>query len=70
MDLCPACGNGKQWSTTLTNPESQLPVTAGAKIPRDKQDNYSQQAIQQLQEFIKQQTGVDLQHVAQSSHDL
>ncbi|MEM7361007.1 MAG: hydroxymethylglutaryl-CoA reductase [Pseudomonadota bacterium] len=40
-----------------------------ARIPRDRDNNYSEQAIEQRQSFVKEQTGVALHHVAQSSHD-
>ena len=38
-----------------------------AKIPRDKTDNYSPAAIKTRQDFVAQQTGVTLKHVAHSS---
>ena len=41
-----------------------------ARIPRDKDNNYSSQAVTQRQEFVKQQTGVGLNHVANMSGDL
>ena len=39
------------------------------KIPRDASDNYSSDAIQMRQQFIQEQTGTSLRHVAHSSLD-
>ena len=47
-------------------PESDL---RAARIPRDKENDYSQNAIEQRQAFVKQQTGIELNHVAHSSID-
>ena len=38
------------------------------KIPRSK-DNYSPEAVNKRQQFITEKTGVNLEHVAHSSHD-
>ena len=38
------------------------------KIPRSK-DNYSPEAVNKRQQFITEKTGVNLKHVAHSSHD-
>ena len=44
-------------------------ASAATKIPRDKENNYSAEAIQERQSFITEETGVDLHHVAHSSID-
>ena len=49
---------------------SEEKLSRAAKIPRDKNDNYSQQAIEERHQFIKQQTGVELQHVSHFSQPL
>lgn len=41
-----------------------------SRIPRDKEDNYSAKAVEQRRQFIAQQTGVALKHVAHSSQEL
>lgn len=44
--------------------EGQLP-----SIPRDEEDNYSQEAIQERHEYLKEETGVELEHVPEYSFD-
>ena len=39
------------------------------KIPRDREDNYSAPAIASRQNFVAEQTGVELQHVSHYSQD-
>jgi hydroxymethylglutaryl-CoA reductase (NADPH) len=44
--------------------EGQLP-----SIPRDQEDNYSEEAIQARHEYLEEKTGVDLEHVPEYSFD-
>ena len=44
--------------------EGELP-----SIPRDEEDNYSQEAIQMRHEYLEEETGVDLEHVPEYSFD-
>jgi hydroxymethylglutaryl-CoA reductase (NADPH) len=39
------------------------------KIPRDRDDDYTPEAIQARQEFVRDRTGVELEHVPQYSFD-
>jgi len=39
------------------------------RIPRNKDNNYSNEAIQERQKFVRQQTGVDIEHIANTSFD-
>ncbi|PSQ41711.1 hydroxymethylglutaryl-CoA reductase, partial [Halobacteriales archaeon QS_9_68_42] len=44
--------------------EGQLP-----SIPRDAEDNYSEEAIEMRHEYIEEETGVELEHVPEFSFD-
>ena len=39
------------------------------KIPRDREDDYTPEAVKARQEFVREQTGVELEHVPQFSFD-
>jgi hydroxymethylglutaryl-CoA reductase (NADPH) len=39
------------------------------KIPRDRDDDYTAEAVQARQEFVREQTGVELEHVPHYSFD-
>ena len=54
----------------MTNSNTSTGPNRAVKIPRNKTDNYSAEAIQERQQFVQQQTGVELKHVAHSSLDL
>ena len=43
--------------------------TEPGRVPRDPQNDYTPELTQQRREFLKQRTGVTLQHVTQSSFD-
>src|SRR5689334_24525536 len=42
---------------------------ARVPVPRDRDDDYSEQAVRARQEFLRERTGVELRHVAHSSFD-
>ncbi len=42
---------------------------ANTKIPRDRDDDYTPEAAKARQDFVKEQTGVELEHVSQYSFD-
>jgi hydroxymethylglutaryl-CoA reductase (NADPH) len=42
---------------------------AGTKIPRDRDDDYTPEAIQARHEFLREQSGFDLEHVPHYSFD-
>jgi hydroxymethylglutaryl-CoA reductase (NADPH) len=42
---------------------------AGTKIPRDRDDDYTPEAIRARHEFLREQSGFDLEHVPQYSFD-
>src|SRR4051794_22027140 len=42
---------------------------AGTKIPRDRDDDYTGEAVQSRVDFVKERTGVELEHVPQYSFD-
>jgi hydroxymethylglutaryl-CoA reductase (NADPH) len=42
---------------------------AGTKIPRDRDDDYAEGPIKARQEFVRERTGVELEHVPQYSFD-
>ncbi len=50
--------------TDTIRDEGELP-----SIPRDEQDNYSDRAIKQRHEYLKEKTGVDLEHIPEFSFD-
>jgi hydroxymethylglutaryl-CoA reductase (NADPH) len=44
-------------------------ATGAAKIPRDREDDCTTEAIGARREFVREQTGVELEHVSQYSFD-
>ena len=38
-------------------------ATPSPKIPRDRDDDYTREAAESRQEFLREQTGVELEHV-------
>ncbi|MEA2441207.1 MAG: hydroxymethylglutaryl-CoA reductase [Thermoleophilaceae bacterium] len=48
---------------------STIESTAEAKIPRDREDDYTPEAVEARQAFLHERTGVDLEHVPQYSFD-
>src|SRR6266480_936896 len=43
--------------------------TSGAKIPRDREDDYTDDAAGARQRFVREQTGVELEHIPHYSFD-
>jgi hydroxymethylglutaryl-CoA reductase (NADPH) len=43
--------------------------TSGHKVPRDPENDYTREAAHARREFVREQTGVDLQHVSSYSFD-
>lgn len=54
----------------MSNSESPKQHAAATKIPRQKDNNYTAEAVAERQKFVHEQTGVELKHVAHSSQDL
>src|SRR3954467_9706004 len=44
-------------------------TAAETKIPRDREDDYTPEAAEARQEFIRARTGVELEHIPQYSFD-
>src|SRR5204863_856059 len=44
-------------------------TAAKTKIPRDRENDYTHEAAEARQRFLREQTGVDLQHVPHYSFD-
>ena len=41
----------------------------GGKIPRDRENDYTRDAAEARQRFVREQTGVELEHVPRYSFD-
>src|SRR4051812_30627409 len=50
-------------------PDHMATTEAGTKIPRDREDDYTPEAVQSRVEFIRERTGVELEHVPHYSFD-
>jgi hydroxymethylglutaryl-CoA reductase (NADPH) len=48
---------------------NDLAISDRIRIPRDRSDDYTHQMAAQRRQFVRQQTGADLSHVAQYSFD-
>src|SRR5215213_8107003 len=43
--------------------------TSGGRIPRDRENDYTREAADMRREFVREQTGADLEHVSSYSFD-
>jgi hydroxymethylglutaryl-CoA reductase (NADPH) len=50
-------------------PDHMATTEAGTKIPRDREDDHTPEAVQSRVEFIRERTGVELEHVPHYSFD-
>src|SRR4051794_26893931 len=50
-------------------PPGMATTEAGTKIPRDREDDYTNEAVQSRVEFVRERTGVELEHVPHYSFD-
>src|SRR5215211_1522536 len=43
--------------------------TSGGRIPRDRENDYTREAADMRREFVREQTGADLEHISSYSFD-